>query len=52
MQHSMHEAILVSAHYCTCLHLVWNVVRSHAEIVLRIPLDREERKYKRITMAR
>ena len=47
----MHEANCnyktAGAHYCTCLHLVWNVC-------LRIPIDREEskeRKYKRITMA-
>ena len=56
MQHSMHEAICnyktAGAHYCTCLHLVWNVVVMLN--CLRIPIDREERKerkYKGITMA-
>ena len=33
----MHEAICnyktAGAHYCTCLHLVWNVVVKKAEIV-------------------
>ena len=38
MQYSMHEAICnyktAGAHYCTCLHLVWNMeCCGHAEIV-------------------
>ena len=49
MQHSMHEAICnyktAGAHYCTCLHLVWNVV-----VMLKL-FTHKERKYKGITMA-
>ena len=57
MQHSMHEAICnyktAGAHYCTYLHLVWNVVVmlklfTHSN---RYREESKERKYKEITMA-
>ena len=56
MQHSMHEVICnyktAGAHYCTCLHLVWNVVVMLKLFTQSINREKsEERKYERITMA-
>ena len=56
MQHSMHEAICnykaVGAHYCTCLHLVWNVAVTLNFFVYAFQsIEKKVKKYKRITMA-